>query len=193
MANGDTRPLSELVTGLVADISGLFRKEIDLAKTEASAKFSNALSGMEMFAAGLVLAIGAVGVLLTALVNGLAAFLVAQGFTEANADALSSVGARVEQAVSAADALHRIEHNLPDVLLSDIGMPSQDGYALIRRVRALPLDRGGNLPAIALTAYARTEDVTKAQSAGFQLHVAKPVALEDLVVAIRSFASSTES
>lgn len=91
MANGDTRPLSELVTGLVADISGLFRKEIDLAKTEASAKFSNALSGMEMFAAGLVLAIGAVGVLLTALVNGLAAFLVAQGFTEANADALSSV------------------------------------------------------------------------------------------------------
>ena len=91
MANGDSRPLTELVTGLVADISGLFRKEIDLAKTEASAKFSNALTGVEMFAAGLVLAIGAVGVLLSAIVNGLSAFLVAQGFTEANADALSSV------------------------------------------------------------------------------------------------------
>jgi hypothetical protein len=91
MANGDSRPLSELVTGLVSDISGLFRKEIDLAKTEASAKFSHALSGLEMFAIGLVLAIGAVGVLLSAIVSGLSAFLVAQGFTEANADALSSI------------------------------------------------------------------------------------------------------
>jgi len=91
MANGDSRPLSELVTGLVSDISGLFRKEIDLAKTEASAKFSNALSGVEMFAAGLVLAIGAVGVLLAAIVNGLAAVFVAQGFNEANADALASI------------------------------------------------------------------------------------------------------
>lgn len=91
MANGDSRPLSELVTGLVSDISGLFRKEIDLAKTEASAKFSNALTGMEMFAAGLVLAIGAVGVLLSAIVNGLSAVFVSQGFTEANADALASV------------------------------------------------------------------------------------------------------
>ena len=91
MANGDSRPLSELVTGLVSDISSLFRKEIDLAKTEASAKFSNALSGVEMFAAGLVLAIGAVGVLLAAIVNGLAAVLVAQGFTETNADAMASI------------------------------------------------------------------------------------------------------
>jgi len=91
MANGDSRPLSELVTGLVADISGLFRKEIDLAKTEASAKFSNALSGMEMLAVGLVLAIGAVGVLLTAIVNGLSAVFAAQGFSEANADAFASI------------------------------------------------------------------------------------------------------
>ena len=91
MANGDPRPLSELVTGLVADISGLFRKEIDLAKTEASAKFSNALTGMEMFAVGLVLAIGAVGVLLAAIVNGLSEVFAAQGFTEANADALASI------------------------------------------------------------------------------------------------------
>jgi hypothetical protein len=87
----DNRPLSELVSGLVADISGLFRKEINLAKTEASEKMSHALTGVEAFAAGLVFAIAAVGVLLAALVKGLTAFFVAQGMTEPNADALSSV------------------------------------------------------------------------------------------------------
>ncbi|RYE56305.1 MAG: phage holin family protein [Rhizobiaceae bacterium] len=91
MANSDTRPLGDLVSGLVADISGLFRKEIDLAKTEASAKISNAASGLGMLAVGLVLAVGAIGVLLAAIVNGLGAFLVAQGFTEANADAVASI------------------------------------------------------------------------------------------------------
>ena len=87
----DERSLPELVTGLVGDISGLFRKEINLAKTEASEKMAHALVGVEAFAAGLVLAICAVGVLLAALVNGLAAFLVARGMAEHNADALSSV------------------------------------------------------------------------------------------------------
>lgn len=87
----DERSLPELVTGLVGDISGLFRKEINLAKTEASEKMAHALVGVEAFAAGLILAICAVGVLLAALVNGLAAFLVARGMAEHNADALSSV------------------------------------------------------------------------------------------------------
>jgi len=87
----DERSLPELVTGLVGDISGLFRKEINLAKTEASEKMAHALVGVESFAAGLILAICAVGVLLAALVNGLAAFLVARGMAEHNADALSSV------------------------------------------------------------------------------------------------------
>ncbi len=92
MANSmDSRPLSELLSGLVSDITGLFRKEIDLAKTEASEKMSNALTGVEAFAAGIVFAIAAVGVLLAALVNGLAAFLVARGMTEPSADALSAV------------------------------------------------------------------------------------------------------
>lgn len=91
MTNGDTRPLGELISGLFSDISGLFRKEIELAKTEASAKLSNAVSGLEMFAIGLVLAIGAVGILLAAIVNGLGALLVAMGFTEANADAIASL------------------------------------------------------------------------------------------------------
>lgn len=87
----DERSLPELVTGLVGDISGLFRKEINLAKTEASEKMAHALVGVEVFAAGLVLAICAVGVLLAALVNGLTAFLVSRGMTEPGADALSSV------------------------------------------------------------------------------------------------------
>jgi PAS domain S-box-containing protein len=104
------------------------------------------------------------------------------------ADTLASVGARVEQAVSAADALQRLAQHRPDVLVSDIGMPIEDGYALIRRVRALAPNNGGDVPAIALTAYARREDVTKAESAGFQLHVSKPVELEDLVDAIMRLA-----
>ncbi|UVC12379.1 phage holin family protein (plasmid) [Rhizobium sp. TH2] len=91
MTNGDSRPLGELISGLVSDISGLFRKEIELAKTEASSKLSNALSGLEMFAIGLVLAIGAVGIMLAAIVNGLGAILVAMGFREANADAIASL------------------------------------------------------------------------------------------------------
>ena len=90
MAYQDTgRPITDLLGSLVSDISGLFRKEIDLAKTEASAKISTAVSGLEMFAVGLVLAIGAIGVLLAAIVNGLGALLVAQGLTEANADAVA--------------------------------------------------------------------------------------------------------
>ncbi|MCB5203788.1 phage holin family protein [Neorhizobium sp. T786] len=87
----ENRSLPELVTGLVGDISGLFRKELNLAKAEASEKMSHALVGVEAFAAGIVLAICAVGVLLAALVKGLAAFLITQGMTEPSAGALSSV------------------------------------------------------------------------------------------------------
>ena len=89
--NPETQPLSTLVAGLVSDISGLFRKEITLAKTEASEKMSHALTGIEAFAAGLVLAIAALGVLLAALVSGLTAFLVSQGMGEHGANALSAV------------------------------------------------------------------------------------------------------
>jgi hypothetical protein len=107
MANGDSRPLGELIAGLVADISGLFRKEIDLAKTEATAKISNAVSGLEMFAIGLVLAIGAMGILLAAIVNGLGALLVSQGFTEANADAIASLVVAVIVGIAAWIAISR--------------------------------------------------------------------------------------
>ncbi|MDR9762785.1 phage holin family protein [Rhizobium redzepovicii] len=87
----DSVPLSELIGGLVADVTGLLRKEIDLAKTEVSEKFSQALNGVEVVMFGLVLAVGAVGVLLSALVAGVAAFLVTQGFRETSADALASL------------------------------------------------------------------------------------------------------
>ena len=108
MANQmDNRPLSELVSGLVSDITGLFRKEINLAKTEASEKMSQAATGIEAFAAGLVFAIAAVGVLLAALVSGLAAFLVAQGMTEAGAEALSAVVVGVIVALLAWGMIHR--------------------------------------------------------------------------------------
>jgi hypothetical protein len=92
MANTtDSRSLSELVTGLLGDISGLFRKEVALAKAEASEKMSRALVGIEALVAGLVFAIAAVGVLLAAAVSSLSAFLMARGFAEHNADALSAV------------------------------------------------------------------------------------------------------
>ncbi len=89
--HGDNRPLSELVTGLFTDMSSLFRKEIDLAKTEAAEKFDRTVSGLEILAVGLVFAICALGVLLSAVVTSVAAFLVAQGLTEPNASALSSI------------------------------------------------------------------------------------------------------
>lgn len=92
MANpSDNKPLSELVGGLVSDVTGLLRKEIDLAKTEASEKVSKALTGIEVGIVGLVLAIGAVGVLLSALVGGLATVFVNQGFTATGANALSAL------------------------------------------------------------------------------------------------------
>ncbi|THK37919.1 phage holin family protein [Ensifer sp. MPMI2T] len=86
----DNRPLSELMTGLVADISGLFRKEIDLAKTEASETLDRATASLETLLVGLIFAIGAIGVLLSAVVQGLAAFLMTRGVTEPNAEALSA-------------------------------------------------------------------------------------------------------
>jgi len=73
-------------------------------------------------------------------------------------------------------------------LISDIGMPGEDGYSLLRRIRALPPEKGGDVPALALTAYARQEDVRAALDAGFQLHVAKPVKTDKLLEAISAWA-----
>ena len=90
-SSSENSSLPQLISGLVEDITGLFRKEINLAKTEAAEKMSSAVTGVEAFAAGLVFAIAAIGVLLAALVRGLTAFLVARGMSEPSADAISSV------------------------------------------------------------------------------------------------------
>ena len=99
---------------------------------------------------------------------------------------LSRCGAEVKAANSAEEAfrLFKIEH--PDVMVSDIGMPREDGYELMRKVRALPPDKGGNVPAVALTAYARAEDRLRALRAGYQMHVSKPVELAELVAIVAS-------
>jgi CheY-like chemotaxis protein len=99
---------------------------------------------------------------------------------------LNQCGAEVIIAGSAAEALETIASDLPDVLISDIGMPGEDGYELIRRVRELPVESGGRVPAIALTAYARTEDRMQALRAGYQMHVPKPVELAELVAIVAS-------
>ena len=101
---------------------------------------------------------------------------------------LQDRGARVQSAGSAAEAVGLIQSQRPDVLVSDIGMPGEDGYALIRQVRALAPEQGGNTPAIALTAYARSEDRLKVILAGFQIHMAKPVEAAELLALVASLA-----
>ncbi|NJN56882.1 MAG: response regulator [Leptolyngbyaceae cyanobacterium SL_5_9] len=97
---------------------------------------------------------------------------------------LEGYGTRVISAASVSEALEAVEQFIPDVLVSDIGMPLEDGYTLIRKVRELELDRDGMIPAIALTAYARPEDQHQAVAAGFQLHLPKPVEPEKLAKAV---------
>jgi CheY-like chemotaxis protein len=80
--------------------------------------------------------------------------------------------------------LANLESFQPDVLVSDIGMPKVDGYSLIQQIRTLPPEKGGQIPAIALTAYARVDDHQRAITSGYQCHVAKPVDPEELVQAV---------
>jgi PAS domain S-box-containing protein len=97
---------------------------------------------------------------------------------------LEQCDAIVTTAASAEEALARFESDRFDVLVSDVGMPGEDGLSMIRRIRQLPADRGGRLPAIALTAYARGEDRSQALRAGFNIHLAKPVDPSELVLVI---------
>ncbi|HZM50142.1 MAG TPA: ATP-binding protein, partial [Vicinamibacteria bacterium] len=97
-------------------------------------------------------------------------------------------GAEVTAFETSADALVAVEAQRPDVLVSDIGMPGEDGYAFIRRVRALGPDRGGQVPAAALTAYAKGEDGQRVLSAGFQVHLPKPVQPADLANVVATLA-----
>ena len=97
---------------------------------------------------------------------------------------LQRLGALVEAVSSAKEAYDRVSHRRPDVLVSDIGMPEEDGYSLIRRVRQMGGER--KLPAIALTAYARQQDAEMALDAGYDCHLPKPVAPADLIRAIKT-------
>jgi PAS domain S-box-containing protein len=99
---------------------------------------------------------------------------------------IGQCGAKVATAGSVREALEAIAEERPDLLISDIGMPGEDGYELIRKVRGLPAAGGGKIPAIALTAYARTEDRLRALRAGYQWHIAKPVELAELVAVMAS-------
>jgi signal transduction histidine kinase len=99
---------------------------------------------------------------------------------------LTQCGSDVRCSESAADAMQTFHEWHPDLLVSDIGMPNEDGYSLIRRLRQLESDCGGGIPAMALTAYATDEDRLQALSAGFQIHVAKPIEPEKFVTSLAS-------
>jgi hypothetical protein len=99
---------------------------------------------------------------------------------------LEQYEAEVSTAASVEKAIAALEEFKPDVLVSDISMPIQNGYDLIRQIRAMPAEQGGQIPAIALTAYAQEEDHDYSLSAGFQMHLSKPVTADELVAAISS-------
>jgi CheY-like chemotaxis protein len=89
---------------------------------------------------------------------------------------------------SASEALEALQRLKPDVLVSDIGMPGEDGYTLMRKVRALEAEQGGQIPAVALTAYAREEERRSALAAGFQQHMPKPVNVVELAAIVANLA-----
>src|ERR1051325_2968750 len=99
---------------------------------------------------------------------------------------LERCGAHVVAVRSSREGLESIETWLPDVLIADIGMPVEDGYGLIKKIRKLPKTKGGQTPALALTAYARTEDRVRALSEGYQVHLAKPVDRYELAAVVTS-------
>ena len=101
---------------------------------------------------------------------------------------ITRTGAEVKACKSAHEALAKLSEWKPDVILSDIAMPEQDGYSFIRQVRSLPRDKGGDIPAAALTAYARDIDRRQALAAGYQMHIAKPIGASQLVTMIARLA-----
>ena len=101
---------------------------------------------------------------------------------------IERTGAEVKTCESAGEALQLLQQWRPDVLMSDIAMPGEDGYTFINKVRSLSVDQGGHTPAAAFTAYAREEDQKRALDAGFQMHIAKPVSSSKLVAMIAHLA-----
>ena len=103
-------------------------------------------------------------------------------------EVLRECGSEVITSRSAAEALVALDQHKPDILISDLGMPDEDGYSLIEKIRALPADRGRDIPAAALTAYARAEDRMRVLRSGFQFHLPKPVDSAELVTVVASLA-----
>jgi CheY-like chemotaxis protein len=101
---------------------------------------------------------------------------------------LGRCGASVTCAASVAEGLEAFDRMRPHVVVSDIGMPGEDGYALIRRLRERGPEEGGRVPAVALTAYARAEDRRRAIVAGFTTHLPKPVEPAELAVVVGNLA-----
>lgn len=101
---------------------------------------------------------------------------------------LEQCKAQVMRATSAHEAFEAIAQSKPDLLISDISMPDEDGYSLIARVRTLEAKQGSQIPAIALTALARDEDCTRALAAWFQMHLSKPVEPAELVAVVADLA-----
>ena len=101
---------------------------------------------------------------------------------------IGRTGAEVKTCISASDALTKLAEWRPDVILSDIAMPEEDGYSFIGKVRSLPREKGGETPAAALTAYARDEDRLQALAAGYQMHIAKPIGASQLVTMVAKLA-----
>ena len=109
------------------------------------------------------------------------------------ASLLEHCKARVLGASSAAQALELLRTHRPDIMVSDIGMPGEDGYTLIKKLRALAPADGGRTPAVALTAYARLEDRTRAMVAGFNMHIAKPIEPAELLITIANLTGRLSS
>jgi PAS domain S-box-containing protein len=105
---------------------------------------------------------------------------------------LINAGAEVRTSPSAADAIAVLEGWSPDVLVTDLAMPGEDGFSLLRRARRVTTQRGRRLPALALTAYGRSEDRIRVLAAGFSLHLAKPVNPAELVLCVASLGGRTE-
>jgi len=103
-------------------------------------------------------------------------------------EVLKEVGSEVITCRSVEEALIALEQHKPDILISDLGMPDEDGYSLISKIRALPSEQGGHIPAAALTAYARAEDRMRVLRSGFQFHLPKPVDSAELVTVVASLA-----
>jgi CheY-like chemotaxis protein len=101
---------------------------------------------------------------------------------------LQQHGALVTEVASVAQVWSALEQGIPHILISDLGMPKEDGYSLIRQIRALPVEKGGRMPALALSAYAKEEDRRRALLTGFQMYITKPFDPEELLITVASLA-----